>query len=192
MAVKIITVTSNPITDEKAIDHLRNHNDPDVQQSLMSEKLIAAIGFCEGYTGRSIRKMTLELALDQFPAREIKLPGCPVQSIESVKYIDSDGDEQTLTSNQYLLDDYGDQHWLLPAFDVEWPSTRCQANAVKVRYVAGYNDDSTDHTFQMLQAAVLLALSDLYDNRTAQTEKQLTENRTVINLLNNCRISYGV
>lgn len=186
MAVKVIQITGEAVTLEEAEAHLRLECDDDIETALIERMIEAASQYCEDYTGRSIREKTLELALDVFP-HEIKLPQGPVQSIVSVKYIDRDGVEQTIPATDYSLDDYNDIPWLLPAYGKSWPVTRNQANAVLVRYVAGYDEAPGG-----LKSAILLGVSDLHANRDGQTEKPLSLNQTVNNLLNMFRISYGV
>jgi uncharacterized phiE125 gp8 family phage protein len=94
----------------------------------------------EHRTGRSLMPQTWEVALDAFPSAEISLPNPIVTSITSVKYISAEtGTEVTLASNQYSLDDAREyEAWLNPAVDIVWPNTADVANAVRVRYVAGY------------------------------------------------------
>jgi len=99
----------------------------------------AAVEQAESYTERSFITRTLELAVDHFPV-EIELLKGPVQSITSIKYLDSDGTEQTLSGSNYVLDDYSPLPWVLLAAGESWPATYDAANAVKIRYVAGFGD----------------------------------------------------
>lgn len=110
----------------------------------------------ESYMQKSIITQTVELALDRFPA-EIELPMGPIQSITSVKYIDTDGVEQTLDSGVYTIDDYSPVPWLLLTADSEWPDTYDAANAVKVRYVTGWGDAGTDVP-EDIRTAMLLVI----------------------------------
>lgn len=92
----------------------------------------------EARIGRRLITQTVELVLDAFPVAEIDLTLPNVQSIVSVKYIDTAGVEQTLASNLYSLDSSSTPCWLLPARDTDWPATLAAANAVRVRFVVGY------------------------------------------------------
>jgi uncharacterized phiE125 gp8 family phage protein len=188
MAVKVISIDDTPITDELVTEFLRL-NAADVQDATLAVCTNGAIERVENYTGRSIKEKVLELALDDFPAVEIKLPYGPVTSIESVKYTDADGVIQTIDVSDYYLDNYGDEWWLLPAYETDWPSPRAEANAVKVRYTSGYAEEALPDS---LRAAILLCIQDLYDNREAQSAQSLTMNRTIMNLLNPYRIDLGV
>jgi len=90
---------------------------------------------------RYLITQTLDAYLDSFPDcdsrgnRIIKLP--PLQSVTSITYIDTNGIEQMLDPSQYQVDATGTGR-IVPAYGVDWPSTRDQINAVKVRFVAGF------------------------------------------------------
>ena len=92
----------------------------------------------EARIGRRLITQTVELVLDEFPVADIDLTLPNVQSIVSVKYLDVAGVEQTVASNLYSLDASSTPCWLLPARDPDWPATLAAANAVRVRFVAGY------------------------------------------------------
>lgn len=138
MGHKVITApdmaTLIPIAE--LMRHLKDEGADANRQAEMQALLAAAHAHAEHTTGKSIGTQTLELALDAFPEDGILLPGLPVASITSVKYLDATGAEQTLDAGAYTLDTYdSQQHWLLPTGT--WPTALDSANAVKVRYQAG-------------------------------------------------------
>jgi uncharacterized phiE125 gp8 family phage protein len=91
-----------------------------------------------GLYGLGLAPRTWELALDEFPAAEIHLPVGPVASVTSVKYTDSDGFEQTVSSADYEVDTYPEREgWIVPVTDFTWPTSMDTINAVRVRWVAG-------------------------------------------------------
>ena len=157
--------------------HLRITGDDDSPTLYPDDDLVlamlgAAREWVEGYTGLALTPRTLELALDVFPASEIALFVAPVVAIESVKYY-IDGVQQTISSSNYVLDDYQQPGWLLPASGYTWPACDDVVNAVKIRYTAGYSawDDSPQSLPlpKALRAAVLLILGSLYENRENTT-----------------------
>ena len=91
--------------------------------------------------GRRLITQTVELVLDEFPAGEIDLLLPSVQSITSVKYLDSAGAEQTVINTDYSLDNAKSPARVLLYTDASWPATYAVPNAVRVRYVVGYGDD---------------------------------------------------
>ena len=111
------------------------------QDAVIPTYIDAAVEHVQEYLGTYLITQTWELALEYFPT-EIEVQHLPVQSITSIKYYDTDGVEQTLAADQYSLDDYNKYSaWVLPAYGVDWPSSRDVANTVRVRYVVGYGDD---------------------------------------------------
>jgi uncharacterized phiE125 gp8 family phage protein len=108
----------------------------------MALLLIPAIrAEAEHRLGRRLITQTVELVLDEFPAGEIDLLLPSVQSITSVKYLDSAGDEQTVLNTDYSLDNAKAPARVLLATGASWPATYAVPNAVRVRYVVGYGDD---------------------------------------------------
>lgn len=90
---------------------------------------------------RYLITQTLDLYLDEFPDYDerdetIYLP--PIQSVTAITYVDTDGATQTLAADQYLVDAVSQPARIVPAYGCSWPAIREQANAVKVRFVAGY------------------------------------------------------
>ncbi len=72
-----------------------------------------------------------ELTLDAFSS-EICLPMGPIQSVTTIAYVDTDGDNQTFTDFQNDA-----KGRLRPSYGNSWPSTRDQYDAVTITYVAG-------------------------------------------------------
>lgn len=95
----------------------------------------------ESMTLRTITPCILELKLDCYPDNtDIELPDSPVIAGSVAFYYVSatTGQEVLLPSNQYVLDRQRYQAWLLPAAGVTWPALADVANAIRIRYTAGY------------------------------------------------------
>ena len=131
----IVEPSEEPITLAEAKARLSINDN--IDDADITSHIKAAREQGESHTARSFITQTLELALDRFPS-EIELPKGPVQSITSIKYLDSDGVEQTLDSANYMLDDYSERPWALLTAGNSWPDTYDTPLAVKVRYVAGF------------------------------------------------------
>ena len=86
--------------------------------------------------------------------------------MESVKYLDAAGVEQTLSPLDYLVDTASMQGYIVPAYGKAWPDTRGQINAVTVEYTAG--SDAAPHA---LKAWMLLAIGEMFANREASAER---------------------
>lgn len=138
-SVRVVTEpTVEPITLTDAKLHLRE--DGTGQDDLISAIIKVARQYAEAYTGRAFVERTLELSLDAFPASgEILLPRPPLLLVESVKYTDEDGAEQTVSDALYQVDPYSTPGRLKPVYGETWPTVKGDTyNAVRVRYTAGY------------------------------------------------------
>lgn len=136
MALRLITAPAEePISLADAKSHLGIIGTAD--DARVSLWITAARQHLELLLGRVFVTQTWELVLDAFPAREIDLEVTPVQSIESVKYDDVNGVEQTMDAGDYVLDAVSYPGWLMPIASA-WPSTIEAVNAVRIRFVAGY------------------------------------------------------
>lgn len=183
MGLIIVTQpTEEPLTIEQCRTHLRvepyqvdsdgvgTHPDDGIIMAMQA----AAREYCEAFTGLSLAEKTYEFALDEFPAWEIEIPMPPVVEIVSVTYADDEGAVNTINPSDYVIDRYQKPSWLLPAAGVDWPKAGTFANAVKIRYSAGYGNGSDNETLPYaLRAAILLVLGHLYANREDATEKAL-------------------
>jgi uncharacterized phiE125 gp8 family phage protein len=161
MAIKRIGLATDVITLSEAKIHLRILAAVHPDDPYISSLITAAREWCELYTERAIGTQTLEIALDAFPNAFVLVPS--VQSVTSVKYLDVNNVEQTVTSTDYVLDNYSNPAWLVPAYSKVWPAIYCTANAVKVRFVAGY--DVSNPCPQAIIAAMKLMIGHLYENR---------------------------
>jgi len=108
-------------------------------ETALIESMIAVVRErAEIITRRALITQTWEITLDWFH-QDITLPFPPLQSVTSVKYIDTEGIEQTLSANDYIVDTDSEPARLVPAYGKEWPWTRRQPNAVRIRIVCGYS-----------------------------------------------------
>jgi uncharacterized phiE125 gp8 family phage protein len=138
MGIKVITppTLTSIISDANLRVHLKLAADGS-EDELMTTYRAAAHALAEHYTGYAIGSQVLELALDEFPNEAIELPRGKVTAIGSLKYMDTDEVEQTISASEYTLDDYSTPCWLVPAVDYVWPTPLEGANVVKVRYTVG-------------------------------------------------------
>lgn len=118
----------------------------------------------EHQLGRRLITQTVELVLDHFPVDDIDLILPDVQTIVSVKYIDSAGSQQTLLNTSYGLDADSLTCWLLPVS--AWPATYDCANAVRVRYTVGYGPAGSDVP-QTIRTWIMAHVCQALDNPAA-------------------------
>lgn len=136
-----------------------------VTESALIEIYIGAVASkAESYLKGSVVTQTLELVLDGFNCKKIKLPMGPVQSITSIKYLDCNGDEQTVDSSVYRLTASNE---VILAYGKSWPDYRSDVDSVKIRYVAGYGD--ADLVPSAIKAWIMMNVATLYENRETVT-----------------------
>jgi uncharacterized phiE125 gp8 family phage protein len=173
MDFKVVTaVTTEPVTLAEA--RLQLHltaSDSTAEDSLITMWISASREVAEHYTGWALAPQTLEAAADAFPAcgESFVLPMPPVASITHIKYTDEDGAEQTLSSGTYALNTYGDSRIVALTYDSEWPDTRCEPNAVRIRYATGYGTAVAEATpfphKKAVRSAILLMVAWMNEHR---------------------------
>lgn len=182
MTTRLISTATEPVSVAEAKLRLRiDGADDDADLGMM---IAAAREMCEQQTDRSVALSTWELKIDAFPAGEIRLLWPPIVSVDTVTYVDADGTMQTLDPSLYALDSHAEPGWLLPAAGTDWPATYDTANAVTVRYTAGYGADCP----QALKQWILLQVGHWYRNREAATEKQMMVTPFADGLLDRYRV----
>jgi len=189
MALKLITPpAAEPISLAEAKAHLRV--DTTDEDALITALISAAREHAEHVTHRAFITQTWELAVDAFPAAEILLPRPRLISVVSVKYDDAAEVEQTMDAADYALDTYSEPGWLLPAYGSTWPATLDAANAVRVRYTAGYGATASAVP-QGLKAWMLLRVGNLYRNREELVDGRQVQPSFVDRLLDPYVVYFG-
>lgn len=187
--LKVITAPSESITVAEAAEFMRAEFSSS-EETLIESLITAARQWCEEYLFRAIGVQTLELRQGGFPSGNgpIVLPS-PLISVTSVKYLDYSQVEQTMDSDDYIVSD-AEPGMVVPVS--AWPSAWASPDSLRVRFEAGYdNGESPSEVPATLKTAMLMLVADMYENRTAQTEKQLVANPTVERLLSQYRLNMG-
>ena len=172
-----------------------------------------------GYLHRALIEQTWQLTLNDFPrdavrdftnpignvtygtlngtrvkitdGLEIHLPMPRLIAVESIGFVDENGNDQTLSTDDYVVSQSDDDPFLEPSGDA-WPDTTEGPGAVTITYRSGYGD-SVDDIPHDIRAALLLLTADLYRNRESQVDiaVELRPNVTVQNLLKPYAVSGG-
>jgi uncharacterized phiE125 gp8 family phage protein len=186
MSLKLITPPAlEPVTLAEAKLHLRVDNA--TEDALIAALITAAREHAEHVTERAFITQTWELALDAFPCAEIRLPKPALLSIVSVKYDDAAAVEQTLGGSAYTIDTHAQPGWLLPAYNTTWPTTLAAANALRIRYTAGYGA-AASAVPAGIKAWMLLRLGNLYRNREELVDGRMVQPSFVDRLLDPYRV----
>lgn len=174
MAIKIITPpAAEPLTLEEVKANLRivfADEDDDLARMIRAARQMA-----EERLNRALMPQVLAFGADGFPSTwsldgatcrtVLKVPRPPLIEIDSVKYTDSDGTEQTLPDTGYLVDGFAEPPTISAAPSSSWPSTRAQSGAVVVQYQAGYADAAS--VPEPIRQWMLLTIGAMYANREA-------------------------
>lgn len=160
MALKLITPAAAPVvTTAAAKAFLRvEGTEEDV---LIADLVAAATEHLQLVTGRAFATQVWELYQDDF-ADAIPLAMGPVQSIDEVGYFDVAGAPQLVGAEIWDKDLVSDPAWLLRRQAATWPLVVDAANAVRIRFTAGYATCPAP-----LRQAVLLLTGHWYTNREA-------------------------
>lgn len=192
MPLTLITPAAiEPVTLAEAKDAQRIETAAD--DAFADAALLAAVRQAETLTGRAFINQTWEMALERFPRvtsehpwAEFRVPRPPLQSVVSLKYIDTAGVEQTLVAGtDYAVYDAGARFALgrvAPAFGTSWPEARAQPSPVKLRFVAGYGA-GVAAVPDPVKSAILLLFGDLYRYREETLEGVSTATRNAVEAL---------
>lgn len=164
MAIVLITAPDEePVTLAQAREHVRATSTD--EDALIVNLIKAARRRVENYTWRRLITQTIDYALDCFgdSGQVLELPCAPVQSVSLLKYIDTAGVEQTLSSLLYQVDVKSEPARIAPAYGEIWPSIREQMNAVTIRLVCGYG--LAAQVPEDIKAAMLLIIGHLFEHR---------------------------
>lgn len=128
---------SGPVTRAVVKNHLKVPTSMTVDDDLIDGLILFATGWCEDFLDRTFVNRSRQMVFDRFP-KIIRPYGSPLVSVESLKYIDSAGDQQTLSSALYQIDLVSEPGRIMPAYGQIWPTIRPVLNAVELNYTAGY------------------------------------------------------
>jgi len=173
-----LSLVTAPTAEPLSTDELREHSRIDGEGGSQLGKLGRSIGAarerCEGFTRRQLLTATWKLLMDSWWEEGITrdgalfIPRPPLSSVTHVKYRDEDGTLQTWATSQYVVDaptgPRAGRGRIVPAYDVDWPTLRCQPNAVEVQFVAGYGAAGSSVPAALLEG-ILLVAGELYERR---------------------------
>jgi uncharacterized phiE125 gp8 family phage protein len=110
------------------------------------------------------------------------LPLNPLISVTHIKYVDTDGVNQTWDAANYTVDTTARVARIYPAYNVTWPtSVRDYPKAINIQFVAGYADSAqspreyADNVPQELKHAILLLVGHLYKHRELTETQSLSD-----------------
>lgn len=196
---RVTAPSYEPVSLAEAKVHCRiDHDDDDDYISSLISVAREKIDGRDGYLGRAIIAQTWDWKFGRFDRRapegefprfiwdhrrcdewRLELPLPPLQSVVSVKYLDTNAIEQTLSPSLYVVT--GVNGWqpaqLEPAVNTSWPSVYNQPEAIRIRLSCGYAPkdpltspdpiatDYTDSVPDSIKLAIKIMVAAWYENR---------------------------
>jgi uncharacterized phiE125 gp8 family phage protein len=164
MQIKIDTApTQLPITLEDAKEHLSIYDEND--DGYVNLLIAAATDMVEQITMRRLFTQTWIAYFDKWPTTDyIRLPFGQLQSVTSVKYLDSDQAVNTMTASEYTVDTTSEPGRVVLNYGESWPTeTLHTSNPIYIEFVCGYT--SEELIPQRIQHAIKLKIADMWENR---------------------------
>lgn len=164
---RTVAPTVYPVSLLEAREQLRVS---DTSEDAYIQSLIyAATEMVEQMVGRPIASQTWAMEINGASGK-VHLPKAPVISVSSIAYYDRDNASQTATVSDFYLFKDEDRAWLEPKPNISWPETYDRADALTITFVAGYAAQPAN-----LKHAVLLLVSNFFENRTPVSEIDMKE-----------------
>lgn len=151
-----------PLTAAEVYGHLRIVED-NAEKAYAAALIPAARQWAESRNGMAVLSQTWEMTLDEWWSGVLNVPLPPLQSIVSIKYIDQQGVEQTLTPSLYgVITGFpcGQVYWVDGVFP---PSNRTVPGGIKIRFIAGSSLVADVPT--TIRQALLLLIGVWFENR---------------------------
>ena len=141
MSYTILTpATAEPLELAFVKDYLKvDFTDDD---ALILVLIKAARNYVEIFSGRVLMTTKVSKTYDGFSsdysATSIELESSPVASVESVKYLDCDGNEKIWATTEYKVSTRSEITCITPKSVTSFPATLNEVSAVTVEYTLGY------------------------------------------------------
>ena len=159
-----VTVVTPPAIEPVTLDEAKENSRifTNVQDSLVTRLIAAARMNVEMFLERALIERTLAAYLQQFQ-EVIYLRFPPLISVESIKYTDPDGAEQTVDPTVYYVDVWASPGLIRLQKDQLWPEIGDVYDPIRIEYKAGYGQNTTDVP-EDIRAGLLALITMLYDN----------------------------
>lgn len=150
-----------PLTLEEVKEYLRV--DTDSEADLITSFIIAARRQVEARTYRPLITQSWLLSLDFSEISDIvEINKFPLQTVDSIKYFDIDGNIQTIDSSKYIVDKNSNP---CRVQFTDLPSTiKNQINAMQIKFTCGYGDLASDVPDD-IKLAMKFIIGHYYENR---------------------------
>jgi uncharacterized phiE125 gp8 family phage protein len=169
--VVIAAPTAGPLSLAAAKEFLRLDADDTAFDGEVTVHLTGACQRIEQATGTRLMTQVVSLGAGSF-ADLARLPIGPVQSVDSITYVDPAGAEQELAEDAYELFGAELECGIRPTFGRAWPIAANRPGAITVEATLGYASLPP-----AIRVALLLTVRALFDDRSADVEAWLVNHR---------------
>ena len=163
-----LTLVSGPALEPVSLDTAKSHCRVEVDEDddLIESLVTVARRTAEHWRNEALITQTWNLLLDAWPEGDaLRIPNPPLQSVSSITYKDTDGDEATFAAANYIVDTDKVPGAVVLAHGASWPGTALYPTSpITVQFVAGYGDTANDVPEEVRQA-MLLMIGHWYENR---------------------------
>lgn len=169
-----------PTYDRALLDACKWHakitsNDEDALLGLYLDSAIAA---AENELQTAVLNTQFELHARYF-CRDIGLQKKWVSAINSVKYYDEDGVQQTVSASDYSLQDFREPNVLCFSDEFDYPSTDSREFPLVINFNAGFMSASS--IIPTVRTAIFLEFADRVENR----QNEIIGERVAVVMFNN-------
>jgi len=155
-----------PVSLFEVKNALRIDDDLTDDDGLLYQYIAQATSEAEEISGRAFVTQTLELSLSAWPGSVIFLPRPPLQSVDHIKYYDTDETLQTFSSDNYVVSIDQEPGTIHLASGSTWPSDLRTHMPIRIQYIAGYGDGPIDVDMPYRYKLAILGLIAIdYENR---------------------------
>ncbi len=167
--LRLVTPPATPVVSLAEIRrHVRvDHTEDDAYLESIVAAATGMVDGADGWLGRALVTQTWDYVLDRFPCStdhwRLKIPLAPLVSITTVAYTAADGTSTPITTFRTFNAVSSQPAYITPAIDETWPSTKCDPEAVRIRFVAGYGAATAVPVG--IKHAIMLIAGHWYENR---------------------------
>lgn len=151
------------VTLDEAKESLRIDADDTALDNLISIWIQGVAAEAEHTAGCCFVNRPMRVTLDKFPDA-IRLAS-PTTSVEGLRFVDVNGQSQTLDPADYFVDKVSRPGYIVPASGCAWPATFARVNAVSVDFTAGHGTDSAS-TPDCARLYILARLAEQWEPST--------------------------
>lgn len=161
----------DPLDLDFILTHSLKSAHPEAEATYVNHLRKVTLQEAERCTNRAILPQWWTLVMDRFPTSGILLPKPPLIQVESITWLDADGDSQVYTGSpaEYVVDAPSGPRAragrVFPVSGAQWPAVSIGSGAVAVRFQAGY-PGSPPAIPDEIQHARLISINEMHKQRS--------------------------